>query len=88
MNTKRLSDTMSLWFVTAVQDADKLEVMPRTQEMRLKWDNFSDPQRRMRFIEEVRWILSFFSTIIFPRIKVNFVTFYLWNYSSIDRKFF
>jgi hypothetical protein len=60
MNTKRLSDTMNLWFVTAVQDADKLEVMPRTQEMCLKWDNFSDPQRRMRFIEEVRWILSFF----------------------------
>jgi hypothetical protein len=54
MNTKQLSDTMFLWFVMVVQDAGKLEIMPRTQEMHLKWDNLNDLQRRMRFIDSAR----------------------------------
>ena len=45
LKTKRVNDDAVLWFVMAIPDPNKLEVMPRTQEYRLKGPN-KDLRRR------------------------------------------
>jgi hypothetical protein len=53
-NTKWLQDDMFYWFSMSIQDAWKLEPAPMTQEIRLKWHNFSDLKRRYSIIMNSR----------------------------------
>jgi hypothetical protein len=54
MNTKFVGKDMILWFVMGVQSADKLEEAPRTQTLRLRWQNPADLNRRYKIIENAR----------------------------------
>jgi hypothetical protein len=45
---------MILWFVMGVQSADKLELAPRTQTLRLRWHNPADLNRRYKLIMDAR----------------------------------
>ena len=54
MNTKFVGKDMILWFVMGVQSADKLEVAPRTQTLRLRWHNPAELNRRYKIIEDAR----------------------------------
>jgi len=44
--TKRINDNVFLWFVMAISDQNKLEVMPKTQEYRLRAAHQQDLKRR------------------------------------------
>jgi hypothetical protein len=54
MNTKWVGKDMFLWFVMGLQSAVRLEAAPRTQELRLRWHNPADLNRRYKIIMNAR----------------------------------
>jgi hypothetical protein len=53
-NTKKVSENLFLWFVMAVRTVDKLEKMPKKQEIRMYWPHFSELNRRVKEIIKSR----------------------------------
>lgn len=52
--TKKVNDSVTLWFVMAVQSLDKLERMPKTQEYKLTYPKFDELERRYSEFIKVR----------------------------------
>lgn len=46
-NTKKIHEDTFLWFVMAIKSTNKLETMPKTQEIHLSWPNPSELKRRL-----------------------------------------
>ncbi len=65
LRTKSLQDNICLWCVIGVKDVSKLELMPRTQEYRLKGANNEDTKRRFKEFINSR------EKSVFPIIEVK-----------------
>lgn len=63
--TKKINNTLTLWFVMTVQSLDKLEEMPKTQEYKLEYPNYDELSRRYLEFVEAR------NQVNFPIIEVK-----------------
>jgi len=57
--TKKINDSLTLWFVMAVQSLDKLEKMPKTQQYKLVYPNYDELLRRYSEFIEARKEVNF-----------------------------
>ena len=63
--TKKINDSLTLWFVMATQSLDKLEKMPKTQEYKLVYPNYDELSRRYLEFTEAR------NQVNFPIIEIK-----------------
>jgi hypothetical protein len=54
MKTVSVKDNMFLWFVMGIKNSNMLQLAPKTQEIKIRWDNYSDLKRRASIIENSR----------------------------------
>jgi len=57
--TKKINNSLTLWFVMAVKSLDKLEEMPKTQEYKLVYPNYDELLRRYSEFIEARKQVNF-----------------------------
>jgi hypothetical protein len=66
LKTKKVNDDAYLWFLMAIPDASKLEIMPKTQEYRLKGPNTDMKRRFQNMVESVE-------DKEFPVVLINYI---------------
>ena len=63
-NTYRVKDDIFLWFTMGIRNTSVLEKAPKTQEINLKWNNYAELKRKVRFIDESRGNSTFHVTCV------------------------
>lgn len=53
-NTTRIRDDIVHWFSMGIRDTSVLELAPKTQEIKLRWKDYADLNRKFKWIDESR----------------------------------
>jgi hypothetical protein len=71
-NTHPVKDDIFLWFSMGIRNNKVLEKAPKTQEIKLKWNDYAELKRKFRFIDESRGNANFNVTCVNDQPEENY----------------